>query len=210
MHSLLVLLAITFFSETVHALVRRVNTSVTVTPHVLELNAAPLGYDYMRPPPKHYTKRFHPDAPVEPINASKREDDLDVDIEAQTQQDLLTLSGRVYMTNITLAGRPYTLVIDTGSSDTWIATTTFQCLEKETQRLTTQAKCKFGTLYDRTDSPTFEPIQGHGFSVNYTDGEFLVGQMGTEDLEIGKPGLHHLRMSHMRLDKWMWQVYVRC
>ncbi|KAF2117485.1 aspartic peptidase domain-containing protein, partial [Lophiotrema nucula] len=107
---------------------------------------------------------------------------------ASIQQDLLTLGGRVYMTNITLGSsppKPYTLVIDTGSSDTWIASSAFQCLSKYTQKPLSQSACGFGDLYDEGESESWEGIPSHGFEVRYTDGEFLSGDLGIENLEIG-------------------------
>jgi hypothetical protein len=104
---------------------------------------------------------------------------------AEVQQDLVTLGGRVYMTNVTLAGHEYTLVIDTGSSDTWIAASTFQCVSSWPRMRLPQKQCGFGTLFDAQNSTTFRKISSHPFGVEYTDGEFLTGILGTEELGIG-------------------------
>jgi len=97
------------------------------------------------------------------------------------------------MTNITLASRPYTLVIDTGSSDTWIAASTFQCVGATRKDRLPQKRCGFGTLYDVEDSASFRRIDNHAFGVKYSDGEFLTGIMGTEELGIG--GVHEDELS---------------
>ncbi|KAF2009435.1 acid protease [Aaosphaeria arxii CBS 175.79] len=89
------------------------------------------------------------------------------------------------MTNVSLASQSYTLVIDTGSSDTWVASTRFRCLSPSTRRRLPQSSCGFGKLFNISDSPTFETIPTHDFSVQYTDGEYLLGEMGTEELEVG-------------------------
>ncbi|KAF2734428.1 acid protease [Polyplosphaeria fusca] len=89
------------------------------------------------------------------------------------------------MTNLTLAGSPYTLVIDTGSSDTWVAGSGFQCLSRYARTPLRQESCGFGTLYGKEDSPTWSRIPTHDFQVRYTDGEYLTGDLGTEELTIG-------------------------
>jgi hypothetical protein len=89
------------------------------------------------------------------------------------------------LTNITLANREYTVVMDTGSSDTWLASTTFQCVNPQTRTRLPQNRCGFGTLFDADDSPSFDEIPTHQFGVRYTDGEFLTGVLGTEELGIG-------------------------
>lgn len=104
---------------------------------------------------------------------------------ADIQQDLITRGGRVYMTNITLAGHEYTAVIDTGSSDTWFPSSTFQCINPTLQAIVAQKRCGFGPLYDAKDSPSFLQITSHPFTVRYSDGEFMTGTMGIEDLGIG-------------------------
>lgn len=104
---------------------------------------------------------------------------------AFSEQDLLTLGGRVYMTNVTLGGLDYTLVIDTGSSDTWIATSSFQCLSRLSQTFLPQSACGFSTLYSPESSQTYAESIKDGFEVHYTDGEFLSGDLGQEDLILG-------------------------
>ncbi|KAF2275495.1 acid protease, partial [Westerdykella ornata] len=104
---------------------------------------------------------------------------------APVQDGLQTIGGRVYMTNITLTGRPYTVVIDTGSSDTWVASSAFTCLSQFARTLLPQSAYRFGSLYNLTESPHWDPIEGYTFQVAYTDGEFLNGELGMEELQIG-------------------------
>jgi hypothetical protein len=151
--------------------------SPTVTDHVFPLFAAPHSHP-ISPSTKYLQKR-------RAISSVLSARDSDSDNTTSTAQNLITLGGRVYMTNVSLAGREYTLVIDTGSSDTWIAASTFQCVSSTQQTILRQKSCGFGTLYDMPDSTTFKQIQSHPFGVRYTDGEFLSGVMGTEELGIG-------------------------
>lgn len=104
---------------------------------------------------------------------------------ADAQEDLITVGGRVYMTDVTLGGQPFTLVIDSGSSDTWVASSIFQCTNPNTMTSIALANCGFHTLYDPSSSSTFSQIRNMDFNIKYTGGEFLQGEMGTEQLGIG-------------------------
>jgi hypothetical protein len=103
---------------------------------------------------------------------------------SQTQENLIGLGGRIYLTNVTLDGQRFSLVIDTGSSDTWVASTGFQCLDPNTYATLPTSQCAFGPFYNRAASTTFKPIN-HNFQVDYAGGEFLEGVMGTERFGIG-------------------------
>lgn len=112
---------------------------------------------------------------------TKRQNDQLADV----QENLLTLGGRVYMANVTLGSRIYTLVLDTGSSDTWAAASGFIC---ETPNGTTvaQSACGFGPLYNTLASRSYKPYSPRqSFSVNYTSGEYLKGILATELFGIG-------------------------
>jgi hypothetical protein len=158
-----------------------------VTNHVFPLVAAPHSH-----PMAPSTKYLHKRRAISSVLSIHDNDSHSVT--ANTQQDLITLGGRVYMTNVSLAGREYTLVIDTGSSDTWIAASTFQCVSSTQQTHLQQKSCGFGTLYDIPDSTTFQQLKSRPFGVRYTDGEFLTGVMGTEKLGIGGPNEDQLHV----------------
>lgn len=100
------------------------------------------------------------------------------------QEDLINIGGRIYITNVTVASNKFALVIDTGSSDTWLATSEFQCVNPNDGSSLPQAYCGFANFYNQAGSKTWKSIN-FDFSVNYTCGEFLYGQMGTEMLGIG-------------------------
>ncbi|KAF2870317.1 aspartic peptidase domain-containing protein [Massariosphaeria phaeospora] len=177
------LTVVAFLSAFVSALERKAAAPIAVTPHVLKLVAAPHGHP-VAPSTKHLARRRESktrrqdDAPTEDTSPSSN-------LPLPLHQALLTLGGRIYMTTVTLGSRPYTLVIDTGSSDTWIASSAFQCISPLTRDLLPQSSCGFGDLYMPEVSDTYTNISTHSFNVNYADGEFLSGEMGWEELGIG-------------------------
>ncbi|KAH9879653.1 hypothetical protein IAQ61_001472 [Plenodomus lingam] len=148
-----------------------------VAANVMELIALPNAPHLMPPSSKHL---FHRRAGSGDF--SKRQI-------APVQETLLTLGGRVYMTSVTLANQPFTLVIDTGSSDTWVAASYFSCLHPNNMAPTVPTNCGFNASYDPGVSPTWKGIPDWEFSVNYTGGEFLRGQLGVEQLGIGGVGV---------------------
>lgn len=88
---------------------------------------------------------------------------------------LSTVEGRIYLASVQFGGTPYTVVIDTGSSDTWLAQTSFQCVSPNTGTPVSEAQCAFGPLYP---SSTLIEIPGLEINVSYADGEKLEGVIG--------------------------------
>jgi aspergillopepsin I len=88
-------------------------------------------------------------------------------------------TGEEFAAPVTIGGQNFTLAIDTGSSDTWVVEKGFRCYDIETERLTSESECAFGPSY--TKSSTFTPISGEEFTIQYGDGEALIGSFGTED-----------------------------
>lgn len=69
-----------------------------------------------------------------------------------------------YLLNVTVAGNNYTLIIDSGSSDTWFVKSGFQCYDYLRQRVPV-ADCEFGPEF-RGDFPG-GAINGLHFNVSY-------------------------------------------
>ncbi|KAL8685592.1 MAG: hypothetical protein Q9218_007666 [Villophora microphyllina] len=88
----------------------------------------------------------------------------------------------LYFTNITFGTETFQAVVDTGSSDTWVVRTGFQCVNVQTHIPLAENLCRFGGLY--TTSPTFKQIPGENFNIGYADGESLTGIVGTEDVTL--------------------------
>ncbi|KAL5118631.1 hypothetical protein ACEQ8H_003482 [Pleosporales sp. CAS-2024a] len=103
---------------------------------------------------------------------------------ANVNENLIGIGGRIYITNVTVASQKFALVIDTGSSDTWLPTTNFQCQDPNSGNAIPNSNCGFPSYYNRAGSSTYSSIN-YPFSVNYTDGEYLQGDMGTELIGIG-------------------------
>ncbi|KAH9223954.1 aspartic peptidase domain-containing protein, partial [Leptodontidium sp. 2 PMI_412] len=84
--------------------------------------------------------------------------------------------------NVTIGGQPFQLLVDTGSSDTWVATTNFTCVDSQ-EKAKQQSTCKIPTLYTQPSSA--EVVPGVMLSQGYASGEFVVGPMVLETVSIG-------------------------
>ncbi|KAI9648144.1 hypothetical protein NHQ30_002776 [Ciborinia camelliae] len=88
--------------------------------------------------------------------------------------------GEEFATNITFGSQTFEVIVDTGSSDTWLVETGYSCIDLDTGKSTTESTCAFGPTY--TKDSTFKTISGEEFSIEYGDGEYLTGVMGKESV----------------------------
>ncbi|KAI5242473.1 acid protease [Aureobasidium subglaciale] len=95
--------------------------------------------------------------------------------------DLLSVgAGSVFLAPLDAGGGTFYVVIDTGSSDTWLVNSQFTCVNPANSVVIAESECAFGPTYTLTS--TAERIPSRNFNISYADGERLNGQMITEDL----------------------------
>ncbi|PSR83561.1 aspartic peptidase domain-containing protein [Coniella lustricola] len=109
----------------------------------------------------------------------------------------VNLIGASYLAHVTIGSQVLPLLVDTGSSDLWVASSDFHCLEKDGQRrMETPSpseaanvenegnKCKFPMTYANPNvSGGFVPDEY--FSIRYGNGQFLYGSYGVDDVSLG-------------------------
>ncbi|KAJ7155092.1 acid protease [Mycena filopes] len=103
--------------------------------------------------------------------------------------DTLHLDGAAfeheYLVNITVGGKPFQVILDSGSSDLWVAHSDFGCLDLN-GTVVPPATCNFGPAqFDPSQSSTFEPFANVTFFVRYGSGEFLSGPAGFDTISVG-------------------------
>lgn len=64
----------------------------------------------------------------------------------------------------------------------WVVESGFTCIDLETGRETSAAECGFGSYY--TKDLTFKQTSGEEFEIEYGDGEYLTGIIGTETVKL--------------------------
>ena len=90
--------------------------------------------------------------------------------------------SQVFLAPVKFGTETFEAVIDTGSSDTWLAETGFQCVNVTTSAPQPEADCLFGPTYSITK--TFTQIPDENFNITYADGEFLTGILGREQVTL--------------------------
>ncbi|KAL9087498.1 MAG: hypothetical protein Q9165_006609 [Trypethelium subeluteriae] len=93
------------------------------------------------------------------------------------------VEGQVFLAPISFANEPFLVVIDTGSSDTWVVSQRFACISVTTGLREGQDECAFGPQF--VDSSSFVEIPDQNFNVSYGDGEVLTGIVGYEEVRVG-------------------------
>jgi hypothetical protein len=95
--------------------------------------------------------------------------------------DLLSINaGSVFVAPLDAGGETFYVVIDTGSSDTWLINNEYTCVDPTDSAVIDESQCGFGPTY--SVSATAKQIDNRNFNISYADGERLNGQMITEDL----------------------------
>ena len=90
--------------------------------------------------------------------------------------------GQVFLTGIEFGSESFQAVVDTGSSDTWLAETGFSCYDVATGNSEPESYCAFGPPYNV--SSTFKQIPNENFNISYADSEVLTGIVGTERVTL--------------------------
>jgi hypothetical protein len=93
--------------------------------------------------------------------------------------------GSVFLAPVTIGGQQFYVVVDTGSSDPWIADKDFACIDPKTFEEIDEGDCYFGPLYDRTASNTYQEFPDRSLNLSYADGETLNGLMGRDAFTMG-------------------------
>lgn len=92
---------------------------------------------------------------------------------------LTSLGGQEYVLDITFGTQATKVILDTGSSDTWLIQKGFKCTDAN-GNTQSAATCNFGPVY----SGTITQIPNEHFQISYGDGEFVTGIIGTQDVTI--------------------------
>jgi Eukaryotic aspartyl protease len=90
--------------------------------------------------------------------------------------------GEEFATDVTFGTQTFEFIVDTGSSDTWVIESGFDCVDVQTSEPEPEDYCAFGPTYTVDD--TFVQIPGENFNITYGDGEFLTGILGWQNVTL--------------------------
>ncbi|KAJ7493834.1 acid protease [Mycena latifolia] len=113
-----------------------------------------------------------------------------------------TFGDEEYLTNITIGGQHFSVIVDTGSSDTWVAQKGFNCFDLDLNPVP-ETTCGFGTAgFNTKASKTFQPFPNVSFNITYGDGEFLSGPVGFDTVQVGGLSVAHQEIGVPTLTAW--------
>ena len=98
-----------------------------------------------------------------------------------------TQNGVTLRVEVQVGDQTFYLVPDTGSSDLWVPTTDFQCVEPGTNLLVKQEECHFGNTYEIPESTQY--VTNQTFGVQYGTG-----------IALGKVGLANVTINGIRVE----------
>ncbi|KAJ6622083.1 aspartic peptidase domain-containing protein [Mycena sp. CBHHK59/15] len=98
---------------------------------------------------------------------------------------------QVYLTNITVGGQNFSVIVDSGSSDTWIIQKGYSCFNLSGSPVSADT-CAFGTTgFDPSESEMFELLPNASCYIRYGSGVYLLGPAGFETVTIGGMTVTH-------------------
>ncbi|KAJ7854535.1 aspartic peptidase domain-containing protein [Mycena olivaceomarginata] len=96
-----------------------------------------------------------------------------------------------YLANITIGGQDFTVIVDTGSVDTWIVKKGFNCMTANGTSVP-QSVCAFGTDgFDTNASTTFQLFPNVTAHLGFGNGAVLNGSVGFDTVTVGGLSVSH-------------------
>ena len=92
------------------------------------------------------------------------------------------LAGQAFYANVFIGQHSFNLILDTGSSDTWVVETGFQCQNISTYDNAAEADCGFASTYTR--GKDFTQIPDENFYIAYADDSYGQGIVGYDKVTI--------------------------
>jgi hypothetical protein len=90
--------------------------------------------------------------------------------------------GTIYDVEVQFGNQSFMLLVDTGSSDTWVLETGYQCINPSNNLVQPQSNCNYASSYNLSSS--FRAKDNQTFGVKYGTG-IAMGMVGYEDLTMG-------------------------
>lgn len=105
-----------------------------------------------------------------------------VDADGHSIPSLVDLLGASYIAEVTIGAETVPLLIDTGSSDLWVAPSSFKCLDADGNAVD-QSECGFPSFVDDSFSGGAAPDEY--LSIFYANKQYAYGPYGFEPVALG-------------------------
>ncbi|OJJ69568.1 hypothetical protein ASPBRDRAFT_131051 [Aspergillus brasiliensis CBS 101740] len=104
--------------------------------------------------------------------------------------------------NVTLGDQELALILDTGSSDTWVVSKGFICADPSTLSEVDEEACGFGVTYDSERSLTAKSVTDENFRIHYGSGAFVEGRFEYEQITIGDIEVPSQQLAVVEYSAW--------
>jgi len=108
-------------------------------------------------------------------------------------------NAQEFLIAISFGNQSFEVVADTGSSDTWLATTGFTCVNQTDNATLTEADCYFGPLFN---SAGIMDIADENFNITYGDGEYLNGYLAYDAVTLAGVTVPKQEVAVVNLAAW--------
>ncbi|KAL0940586.1 aspartic-type [Colletotrichum truncatum] len=123
-------------------------------------------------------------------------------------QNITALSpyGTQYSIEVIWDGKPINMLFDTGSSDTWAASSNLSCVSMTGTAVYPQEACGFGP--NLIDGFKHGPVEDIHFALSYGSGEKVSGPMGYSDIEVAGIVVRQQQVGLANLTYWYGNNYT--
>ncbi|KAK1597549.1 eukaryotic aspartyl protease [Colletotrichum navitas] len=123
-------------------------------------------------------------------------------------QNITALSpyGTQYAVEVTWDGQPVNMILDTGSSDTWVTASNFTCTNLAGTAAYSQEACGFGP--SKIDGFKYGPAEDLHFTLSYGSGERVSGPMGFSDIGVAGITVQQQQVGLANKTYWMGNNYT--
>ncbi|TID18686.1 aspartic-type endopeptidase protein [Venturia nashicola] len=117
-----------------------------------------------------------------------------------------SIKDEVFLTTVKIGNQDFTLLIDVGSADTWVAMSGIKCAQRSgifaavLDLSLGKLNCRFGNTYK--NSSTFTQVPNQHFSTAYSDGGYARGIMGKETLTLGNLTVEQQPIGFANMAAW--------
>jgi phage baseplate assembly protein gpV len=108
----------------------------------------------------------------------------------------MTGNGKAYSAPVTIGTQTFHLMVDTGSSDTWVASQSFNCTPDDPAD---KRNCDFGDLY----AQSYDKIKGQYFDVGYGSEEHGIGYVAYETVSFADISIDKQEVGIVELTNWI-------
>lgn len=145
-----------------------------------------------------HTRRDLPQGIVLPLTRGEETTRIQRRIANSTGAPLTAVQQNL-LADVSIGGQTFKMLVDTGSSDTWVAVQNFSCVSIN-EKPTSQATCNIPSTY--TQPTGTKVVDGVRLSQGYASKEFVTGPMVLETVSVGGVTMKNSQVGAVKTAFW--------